>query len=270
MAYEFTSIYLDDPIVAGRVIDVFMPAQVTRDVAIFLVHGGGWRGGSRTGYHTIMRAFHAEGFICASTDYRLSGVTVFDQITDLRHAYDMFVSMLGRQGRAPRILVHGSSAGAHLAALLAAAGPGDCGESLTYGDCSLTNEWVAPVGACLQSTPATFEPWDDIFPHVWTAMQDIVGTPYQESPGLYRQVSPIEHVSGSTPALFLLEAENEHMFPLAFTIAFVERMKAAGRHAEYKVYTKAEHGFFYDLTRRQQKEAFEDILSFIERLPSHC
>jgi dienelactone hydrolase len=56
------------------------------------------------------------------------------------------------------------------------------------------------------------------------------------------------------------------MFPLRYILEFKAKMEAQGCRCECKVYTNAEHGFFYDLTRRQQKEAFADILRFIDSL----
>ena len=47
---------------------------------------------------------------------------------------------------------------------------------------------------------------------------------------------------------------------------FIEKLTSLGARAEVKVYERVEHGFFYDVTRRQQKEAFADILAFIESL----
>ena len=269
MPYPFTSIYFDNPIVPGRVLDVFTPEQTTRDEAVFFVHGGGWRGGARDGEHAIMRALNAHGFICASTDYRLTGTTVFDELADVRHGYDAFTSWLGEHGRPVRVFVMGSSAGAHLAALLTVARPGRCGEPLAVGDTAYRNDWVPPIGAAVQSTPVTFEPWEEIFPHVWTSMQGIVGVPYATDPEPYRRVSPIRYVSADTPPMFFLEAENEHMFPLDQTLRMVQRMHAAGCVAEYKVYTRAEHGFFYDVTRRQQREALADVVAFIDRIAAH-
>jgi acetyl esterase/lipase len=266
MAYEFASAYFEDEIVAGRVMDILSPKKCTRDEALFFVHGGGWTGGARADYHPIMRAFNGKGFLCASTDYRLSGVTIGDQIMDIRHGYDLFLSYLKRERRPLRVFVHGSSAGAHLAALLTLALPGECGDPLTFRSTRYKNKWVRPVGAALQATPVRFEPWEDIFPLAWTAMQAAVGTPYEKNASAYRRLAPIHHISKESSPIFLLEAEDEHMFPLEYTQEFVEKMRAMGRRAEYKVYTRAEHGFFYDVTRRQQKEAFADILTFIDSL----
>lgn len=268
MPCEFKSYYFDDPIVNGRAMDIMLPPSVSQPFALFSIHGGGWGAGSRTGYHDLMRAFNREGFICASTDYRLCapGITVLNQITDIRHGYGLFAEFLKNSGRPVRIIVHGSSAGAHLAALLALAAPGQCGESKKFKEMSIA-EWIPPVAAILQSTPVFFEPWEDIFPHVWTAMQMVVGASYEEHQDLYRKVAPIRYISEFSCPFFFLEAECEHMFPLKHIVQFTEKMRSMGRRAEYKVYKNAEHGFFYDVTRRQQKEAFADILKFIHSLP---
>lgn len=268
MPYEYKSCYFDDPIVNGRVMDIMLPRSISQLCALFFVHGGGWAGGSRTNYHAIMRAFNREGFVCAATDYRLCapGVTIFDQVTDIRHGYNLFGKFLKKYGRPVRIIVHGSSAGAHLASLLALAVPGQCGESKKFADLRII-DWIAPVAAILQSTPVLFEPWEDIFPHIWTAMQMAMGAVYKNHSNLYRKAAPYRYISESSCPVFFMEAECEHMFPLKYTVQFVEKMRSLGRRAEYKIYKNAEHGFFYDVTRRQQKEAFADILKFISSLP---
>lgn len=267
MPYSFQSVYFDRNIVKGRVVDIFMPENIAREKAVFFVHGGGWRAGSRLDYHKLMEAFNKEGFVCAATDYRLEGVTILDQITDVRQGYEIFADILAGQGLAPEgIFVHGSSAGGHLAALLAMAMPGECGENAACGEYFLKNKWVSPAGASLQAAPLTFEPWEDIFPQAWDVMQNIVGVPYEKQPDLYRRVSPVNYLSKQTPPIFLVGAENEHMFPLEHNADLAARAKSLKCRVDYKVYTKAEHGFFYDVTRRQQKEAFADIISFIESL----
>ena len=263
--YEYKSIYFDNPIEPQRVLDIFLPEIVSQDTSLFFVHGGGWTGGSRNGYHKIMRAFNERGYICASTDYRLlaEGVNILTQIEDVRHGYLLFMQYLKDNNHPQKVFTHGTSAGAHLAALLSFARPGDCGENIS----SLPDmEWVVPMGTALQSTPMRFEPWEDIFPVSWTAMQKIAGVPYEGNQKLYEKIAPITHITRKTCPAFFMEAENEEMFPTEFVIESVDKMKSLGVRAEYKIYTKAEHGFFYDITRRQQKEAFSDILKFIKSL----
>lgn len=259
VGYSFQSIYFDDPTVTGRILDVFAPAEIRSDVGLFFVHGGGWRAGSRTIFHSIMRAFNAHGFLCGSTDYRLAQVGIRDQLQDVRHGYRLFQQHCAAQTGKRRTFVIGSSAGAHLAALLGLAKPGACGEPSANG----TAEVEAPIGMALQACPVMFEPWEEIFPGIWASMQDIVGVSYERAPERYRQVSPIEHLSSTSPPVFLLEAENEHMFPLQNAQRFVEKAQSLGCRALCKVYGRAEHGFFYDVVRPVQRQAFEDILAFI-------
>ena len=117
MKHIFSSYYLDAPLVKGRVFDVFEPEEITKDVAVFIVHGGGWRAGTRTHFHEIMEALNERGYITASTDYRLNAKDAFQQLTDVRDAYNRFVELLKEKNRPFKIAVYGESAGAHLASL---------------------------------------------------------------------------------------------------------------------------------------------------------
>ncbi|OHD52626.1 MAG: hypothetical protein A2096_10465 [Spirochaetes bacterium GWF1_41_5] len=266
MPYSFTSLYFDSAIIPQRVLDIFRPAKITRPHALYFIHGGGWHSGSRAIYHKIMHAFSKEGFVCAATDYRLTGVTLADQLTDLRHGYDVFTNEIIKINRKPQIIIYGSSAGAHLAALLAFAGPADCGDAVIYENYSPSNIWKPPAAAMLLSFTPFFTPWNDIFPGIWKSMQNIAGASYTEDPEYYKRFSPIEYIGDYTPPVFIAHAENEHMFPYENLLLFKEKMTLLNRYVVIKTYTKAEHGFFYDITRRQQKELFADILDFINTL----
>lgn len=264
---QFSSIYLDKPIISGRVVDIFIPELITQNIALFFVHGGGWRGGSRNIFHHIIAEYSEQGFICASTDYRLNGVNAFEQIFDIRCAYNLFVAKLLDIGREPRILVIGSSAGAHLASLMTLTTPGECGEPVEQSGLeNYSNEWVKPCGGAFQATPVTFEPWTDIFPAIWSSMQNIASETYITEATAYRKLSLNNYLKRDNPPLFFLEAENEHMFPSAMTREFTEQHNKLGVNSQWKQYPRTEHGFFYDLTRWQQREAFDDIKKFAESL----
>jgi acetyl esterase/lipase len=262
MSYRFTSFYLDRPFVNGRIYDLFEPDAIKHDTAFFIVHGGGWRAGSRGGYHVLMQELVKRGYIVASTDYRLNG-SIFDQIKDIREAYMHFVNELRKMNRPLKIAVHGSTAGAHLASLLAFARPGECGEDLPAD-----MEWIQPECVALQATPSTFEPWFEIFPHVWTAMQSIMCVSYEEDPAAYRKVSLNQYVRSGLPRVFYLEAACEHMFPAAMNLELAKKITALeGNHVTMKSYANMEHGFMYSLERPHQIEAFDDMVRFAENEP---
>ena len=257
--YFFHSFYLDKPLIPGRSYDIIEPAEVTCDTALFIVHGGGWRAGSKVSFHKLMESFAQRGVICASTDYRLRAKDAFEQLADIRCAYEHFVEFLWKKGHSLKVAVHGSSAGAHLASLLLCADVGECGEAFVP-----EHPWVPPVKGILQATPAQFTPWEDIFPHIWTSMQDIAGAPYEKEGGRYERLSLKNYIRKGNPVLFYAEAQNEHMFPYEYNAKIVETHNNLGIASFAKVYKNTEHGFFYELTRPQQKEFFEDILLFLQ------
>lgn len=266
MSFSYHSLYFDSPIESGRVLDLFVPEVVSKKTALFFVHGGGWRAGSRTAFHNIMSAFHSEGYVSSSTDYRLAGVSLADQLTDIRHGYDLFLEELRKMGRSERVVVYGGSAGALLAALLSMTEPGTCGEEKVYKNHSLAKTLRAPIGVVLSAFTPLFTPWEDIFPGIWQSMEDIAGASYEKDPARYERYSPMRYVTASTPPMFISHAENEHMFPLANLRLFEKAMKAKSRPIQIKSYAGAEHGFFYDLTRRVQREKYSDMKAFLSGL----
>jgi len=143
------------------------------------------------------------------------------------------------------------------------ASPGQCGEKLEFNGMRLENEWVRPVGSMFQAVPVLFEPWEDIFPASWGCFQKVAGVSWEEHPEVYKRLAPMEYISSETQALFFINASDEHMFPCRYTIDAAEKLCSFGQTCITKTYENAEHGFFYDLTRRRQKEAFADILEFI-------
>lgn len=259
MKQQYQSYYLDSPLVKGRVFDVFVPEEITKDVAVFFVHGGGWRGGSRESFHEIMEALNNRGFVAASTDYRLYAKDAFQQISDIRAAYMRFVSILKEMGRPPKIAVYGESAGSHLASLLLFAKPGECGEEIDY-----EGEWVAPTYGILHATPTSFYHWDGMMPASWERMQNIAGAPYDKEPDRFDRLSLKRYVNRDNPPIFFVEAELEHLFISKNTLEIANQHRALGIESHWKVYPLMEHGFFYELKRKRQLEAFEDICLFLE------
>ena len=261
MKFELQTIYLDEPIVQGRALDIFYPAEITRKSAIFFVHGGGWHAGNRTDYHPIMEELCGRGFVCATTDYRLArpGITPVDQITDIRLAYEKFVIELEKRGIPTRIAVFGTSAGAHLASLLLCAEPGEVGE-----ENQLTRSWVKPECGLLQATPAQYRPWIGAFPHIYNTMERVAGAAYEENPDIYERLSLDRYIRPGNPRLFFMEAQYEHDFPSKMNYALVEKHWKYKINSWFKVYADAEHGFFYATTRTCQREAFEDFIRFTE------
>lgn len=103
--------------------DIFTPPGAPRNApGVLLVHGGGWAQGEPAqlrGYGIFLGRL---GYVCVSAAYRLSGEAKWPaQIHDTKAALRWMKANAERLGVDPdRIAVHGNSAGAHLALMVAA------------------------------------------------------------------------------------------------------------------------------------------------------
>ena len=123
---------------------------------------------------------------------------------------------------------------------------------------------VKPKMAMLQATPVDFLPWEGMIPAFWATMQDIAGAPYEKEPERYERLSLKNYIRPDNPPILFLEAEYEHLFPSEHTKKLVALHNEWGIKSYWKVYSKAEHGFFFELTRKSQLEALEDICHYID------
>jgi acetyl esterase/lipase len=263
--YSFQSIYFDYPIKKGRVLDIFEPLQDVekKESALFIVHGGGWRGGSRASFHEIMGNFAAKGFTVCSTDYRLDAKDAFEQIKDIRDGYMLFAQYLKKNNRNVKIFVYGESAGSHLASML------------LYTDINKPENWIAPAAGILHATPCSFLPWPDMMDSVYRMFTSIAAADPKTNPEVYEKLSLKNYVSKDNPVTFFMEAEWEHIFFPDETLKIVHQHQKFGIKSLWKMYRGVEHGFFYTLTRSAQREALEDIALFMEgkldiKVPTQC
>jgi len=246
--FSYTTYCYDMEPQPNRSLDIFVPDCPARKLAVLFVHGGGWSGGARTAFHPTMTALTKLGWICGTLDYRLSGVNALEQIADVRFGRELFFEKLQELGHTGDLVLVGSSSGAHLALL----------EGMTNTDCHTAG--IVSISGIL-----TFELWDEIFPPIKAAMISIAGQAYADNPDLYRSLSPDQQINDQTPPICLMDGVNEHMFPNNLAEAFVAKMHKYGRTAEHHIYDKAEHGFFYDVTRPCQQKAFADLVTFLEK-----
>jgi len=194
--YSYTTLCYDYPPVSTRALDIFKPHEITKNLGVLFVHGGSWRAGTRTQFHSIMHALNQQGWVCGSLDYRLNQVSAWDQVADVRLGRSLFTEHLKSEGCSGDLVMVGSSAGAHLMLLEA-----------------MSTQEPNAAGLVAVSAPLTFEPWPDMFPPIYADMCAIAGASYADHPELYRNLSPIHCISSKTPPICLLDGTNEHMFP---------------------------------------------------------
>ncbi|WP_103341467.1 alpha/beta hydrolase [Amycolatopsis sp. CA-126428] len=102
---------------SGLALDVFRPSAGSRRCAVVVLHGGGWRSGSRELVHTRAAALAAHGFTAVAAQYRLLDVAAWPAaLSDVAEACSWVRESADTLEIAPDYLVvQGHSAGAHLA-----------------------------------------------------------------------------------------------------------------------------------------------------------
>jgi len=250
--------------VPGRehpVIDVAPPSR-PNGAAIFFVHGGGWQEGSRRQWHAVMEHFAGLGYVCASTSYRFAPAHRFPaQFEDVRLGFSWFRSRAEEYGfGARRIASWGSSAGAHLAALLAVVSPDD---PLGATGGLPVRDTVPAAVVCLCGVLTAFRYTEhDNIPEM---LADFLGTDEDRDPELVRRASPLERVRGGEPPFLMIVGDADHTTPVALHERMRDRLAACGGTGELHVLPGVEHGFGYGVSSSAQQRTIELAADFLRR-----
>jgi acetyl esterase/lipase len=242
-----------------RQIDVFLPDDHGNGAAIFFVHGGGWSGGNRRQWHAVMEHFCGLGYVCGSTSYHLLPDHHFPlPFEDVRLALSWFKARAGEFGFEPsRIATWGSSAGGHLAALLAVIDPADeLGMSAEIAD----RDTRVGAAVCYCTIFSTHREGGYYVPAFFGGKEE------EEAPALYRQASPIDHVSGGEPPFVMITGDADQTTPIAWHEAMKAKLEAHGGSAEIHILPGVDHGYGYGMTTDAQKAAAAHAAAFLARV----
>lgn len=261
MVTQIATMHYDSPPIDRRAIDLVCPEVVTSPLALYFIHGGGWYAGDRQLYYPLLDYFSARGHLCASAGYRIDEDTrLNDKMSDLLTGYRLMQSYLSERGQSPRIVVIGSSAGAHLASLLALRSPSQFGHE--------DNGLARPV-ACVHITgPGTTLAWPDMNSNIKRRLEQLCGAAYDLDPAAdgFRSASPELDICGVPPDFLFLVAELERVFAHTYVHALSSKIVAHGARSEVVEIPDADHGFLYGTDEECQKMA----LAIIEEFLTEC
>ena len=242
-----------------RKLDVFLPGDTANGAAIFFIHGGGWFAGNRTHWHAVMEHFCGLGYVCASASYHLLPDYHFPLLfEDVRLALSWFKARAGEYGFDPnRVATWGSSAGGHLAALLAVINPADeLGMSHEIED----RDTRVAAAVCYCTVFSVHKEGGYYSPALFGDKQE------EEIPEVYRQASPIDYVSGGEPPFVMIVGDADTTTPVVWHEAMKAKLEANGGSAELHVLPGVQHGFGYGMTTDGQKAAATHAAEFLARI----
>lgn len=181
-------------------LDLYLPEKPRPPLLVY-VHGGAWRGGSKS--DCPLAPLVHEGFAVASIDYRLSTQAPFPaQIHDIKAALRFLRAQQTTLGiDATRIVIAGSSAGGHLAALVGVTNghkelEGTIGTNL---DTSSNVQGIISLFGASDLLTILEQSTDHGRSVRIPALQLLLGGQPTEKPDLAKLASPIQHIDAHDP-----------------------------------------------------------------------
>ncbi|MBB5034043.1 alpha/beta hydrolase [Prosthecobacter vanneervenii] len=242
-------------------LDLHRP-QGEKPPLIVYVHGGAWRGGSKE--DVPIGSLLERGYAIASVNYRLSTQAVFPaQVHDIKAAIRFLRANAGVYHiNADKIVIIGSSAGGHLAALVGVTNgvkelEGTVGENLEQS--SDVQGIVSFFGASnlmtilSQSTPKGRE-------FRIPALKLLLGDTPDKKPELAKLASPVAHLDKKDPSLMLIHGDADPQMPPPQSDELAKGYRELGLPVTLIVMPGSRHGGaeFYDDERTAIVSKFLD------------
>jgi acetyl esterase/lipase len=228
-------------------LDIMRPEPVPANPtpAVIFIHGGGWRNGDKRG--APVRFLAENGYFTASIDYRLSDEAPFPAaVEDCKCAVRWLRANAARYGvNSNAIGVWGASAGGHLAEFLGATAddPRYEGRGGWSNMSSRVNAVVSFFGPSDFMTGfGKFRNEDGSRANFLVAT--FLGGLPADKPGVYREASPITHVSQTSTPMLLVHGNQDPIVPLEQSTRMAEALRQAGAEVQLIVVTNGVHGFF--------------------------
>jgi len=208
--------------------DLFIPISPAKrpTPAVLWLHGGGWERGDKNGNSGALMLAEA-GFVTASIFYRLSGDSPFPaDIQGCKCAIRYLRANARAYGIDPnRIGVAGASAGGHLAELVATAD--------NVPELEGNGGWPR-VSSRVQAASAYYGASDftvgarEFQHHTGKVIVKLFRGDEKEKPELYKQASPIMHVSKDDPPLLLVHGDHDDLVPFDQSVEMTKAYERAG------------------------------------------
>lgn len=226
-------------------LDVYRHRSMPTGCPVLLqIHGGAWSiGDKREQALPLMYQMASRGWLCVSTNYRLSPHATFpEHLIDAKKALAWVREHGERYGADPRfVVVTGGSAGGHLAALLGLTA-NDPGYQPGFERVDTSVSACIPVYGVFDLTDR-FGFWQGKKFDVFLERKVMKGS-REEVPGLYRQGSPMDNLREDRPAFLVIHGDKDSLAPVEEARRFVEMLRSTSPvAAAYAEIPGAQHAF---------------------------
>jgi acetyl esterase/lipase len=226
-------------------LDVYPAQNGAKPVGLIVwVHGGAWRAGSRASPDLL--GLTSRGWALASVDYRLSTVARFPaQVFDIKAALRHLRAHAAKYGVAGvPFVIAGSSAGAHLAALVGVSNGEPELEGSVGSELKASSDVQAIVSLYGASNLTSI--LGQSSPHGLSvrvpALDLLLGGQPDAQPALARLASPVFHVDASDPPLLLFHGDQDDQMPIQQSRELEAAYQKLGLTVQLEVVPGAGHG----------------------------
>lgn len=249
-------------------LDIFRPQTGNRHCAILVLHGGGWRMGSKEHMHARARALAAQGFTAIAVPYRLLGVAAWPaQLDDAVAACAWVRDNAGALDVDPAALVlQGHSAGAQIALMTGTLGAD-----------------VRPAAVVAYYPPIGFHPVSPPGPASDPGAPPVLRLPLELDelgrvpswmlfpPGTSQDdlaaASPVSLLHQDFPPTIIFHGTADRLFSLRSSIALHQRLTELDVPADLHIYGGRDHEF--DMAPSMTDATVAATASFLERVVTH-
>lgn len=262
---KHSDVAYDDRYGDATVMDVYVPDDARTDrPALLMIHGGGWKSFSKSGFDADAERFAGAGYVVANINYRLTPAGRYpNAMRDTHCALAFLRSRASEYGLDPdRIAVMGYSAGGHLASLLGVA----IDEPDFVPDCAAGSTY-APAAVISGAGP------QDLGELSWaSAVQDLIGGTVDAYPERYRKASPIERVGPGAPPFLFIHGTQDLFVPVEQSRRMRDALHDVGTDARlltlswggHLLNNGADPGQVDGLTSAATPEAWAAMIDFLD------
>lgn len=234
-------------------LDVYEPVEPApkggRPVLV-AIHGGGWRGGSKSDYGRSLAPLVRQGLVVVAVDYRLSGPGAPSwpvNLEDVRASVRWVRRHASDYGIDPdRLALIGASAGGHLALLL---GNGSVDQRDSV--CAVIDFYGPTDLAGLYASRTVADGALGLF---------LGGSP-GEMPARYQTASPIRRIAPGGPPVLIVHGLDDTHVPLEQSRLLASALEKAGIPHRLIEIEGARHGFGL---KAGSRDLVPDILAFLQ------
>lgn len=186
-------------------IDVFLPVGKSRQQGILLVHGGGWRSGSRDHFYALANRLAQRGYTVLLPEFRLSAESPYPAgLIDVNDAIVWAKAHAAEFGfDKNKLAIGGASSGGQMASLIAYSQGQPLFKSDPGQDTSV-NALVDMDGVLDFTTPMALQYENKAGPESLAALW--LGGSFEQVPDTWRQASAVTHLSAKAPPTLVISS----------------------------------------------------------------